>query len=126
MSRWKCVCAYDGTGFSGWQSQQTKDSVQDTLEARLEDVLKMHTRIHGSGRTDSGVHAAGQVVLHARNEDPLGTPPEVISVGRGRFQIYTWGPFETVELTVAEFGACPTDGPCAAPAGEAPTLEAVP
>jgi tRNA pseudouridine38-40 synthase len=61
MSRWKCVCAYDGTGFSGWQSQQTKDSVQDTLEARLEDVLKVHTRIHGSGRTDSGVHAAGQV-----------------------------------------------------------------
>jgi tRNA pseudouridine38-40 synthase len=61
MSRWKCVCAYDGTGFSGWQSQQTKDSVQDTLEARLEDVLKVHTRIHGSGRTDSGVHAVGQV-----------------------------------------------------------------
>jgi tRNA pseudouridine38-40 synthase len=61
MSRWKCVCAYDGTDFSGWQSQQTKDSVQDTLEARLEAILKMPTRIHGSGRTDAGVHAAGQV-----------------------------------------------------------------
>lgn len=61
MSRWKCVCAYDGTAFSGWQSQQTKDSVQDTLEARLEAVLKVPTRIHGSGRTDAGVHAAGQV-----------------------------------------------------------------
>jgi tRNA pseudouridine38-40 synthase len=61
MSRWKCICAYDGTGFSGWQSQRTKDSVQDTLEERLEAVLKVHTRVHGSGRTDSGVHAAGQV-----------------------------------------------------------------
>jgi tRNA pseudouridine38-40 synthase len=61
MKRWKCTCAYDGTGFSGWQSQQTRDSVQDTLEARLELVLKVPTRIHGSGRTDAGVHAAGQV-----------------------------------------------------------------
>jgi tRNA pseudouridine38-40 synthase len=61
MNRWKCVCAYDGTAFSGWQSQRTKDSIQDTLEARLEAVLKVHTRIHGSGRTDAGVHAAGQV-----------------------------------------------------------------
>ncbi|HEY5228726.1 MAG TPA: tRNA pseudouridine(38-40) synthase TruA [Opitutaceae bacterium] len=61
MRRWKCVCAYDGTGFSGWQSQRAKDSVQDALEARLDAILKVPTRIHGSGRTDAGVHAEGQV-----------------------------------------------------------------
>jgi tRNA pseudouridine38-40 synthase len=61
MKRWKCVCAYDGTSFSGWQSQARRDSVQDALEARLAAVLGAPTRIHGSGRTDAGVHAFGQV-----------------------------------------------------------------
>jgi tRNA pseudouridine38-40 synthase len=61
MKRWKCVCAYDGSGFSGWQSQARADSVQDAIEARLADVLGVHERIHASGRTDAGVHASGQV-----------------------------------------------------------------
>jgi len=61
MTRWKCTCAYDGGGFSGWQSQPDGSAVQDVLEARLAEVLGVHCRIHGSGRTDAGVHAAGQV-----------------------------------------------------------------
>jgi tRNA pseudouridine38-40 synthase len=61
MKRWKCVCAYDGGGFSGWQSQPKGDSVQDAIERRLADVLGLQTRTHASGRTDAGVHAAGQV-----------------------------------------------------------------
>lgn len=61
MKRWKCVCAYDGGGFSGWQSQLKGDSVQDAIEARLADILGSATRIHASGRTDAGVHATGQV-----------------------------------------------------------------
>lgn len=61
MKRWKCVCAYDGTGFSGWQSQPKGDSVQDAIEGRLADVLGVASRTHASGRTDAGVHAAGQV-----------------------------------------------------------------
>ncbi len=61
MKRWKCVCAYDGGGFSGWQSQPKGDSVQDAVEARLAAVLGVATRTHASGRTDAGVHASGQV-----------------------------------------------------------------
>ncbi len=61
MKRWKCVCAYDGSEFSGWQSQADGSAVQDVLEARLAAVLGAHTRIHGSGRTDAGAHASGQV-----------------------------------------------------------------
>jgi tRNA pseudouridine38-40 synthase len=61
MKRWRCVCAYDGGGFSGWQSQPKGDSVQDAIEARLAAVLGVHVRIHASGRTDAGVHANGQV-----------------------------------------------------------------
>jgi tRNA pseudouridine38-40 synthase len=61
LKRWKVVCAYDGSGFSGWQSQLAGTSVQDVIESRLADVLGVATRVHGSGRTDSGVHARGQV-----------------------------------------------------------------
>ncbi len=61
MRRWKCICAYDGTGHSGWQSQPAGDSIQDAIEARLAEMLGVKTRIHASGRTDAGVHASGQV-----------------------------------------------------------------
>jgi tRNA pseudouridine38-40 synthase len=59
--RWKCVCAYDGAPFSGWQSQAGGNSIQDVLEARLTQIFGTPRRIHGSGRTDAGVHARAQV-----------------------------------------------------------------
>lgn len=60
--RWKCVCAYDGGAFDGWQSQPGGNAIQDVIERRLREVLKVDdARIHGSGRTDAGVHAFGQV-----------------------------------------------------------------
>jgi tRNA pseudouridine38-40 synthase len=61
FSRWKCLVAYDGTAFSGWQSQPDNNAIQDVIEARLRVMFKREIRIHGSGRTDSGVHAHGQV-----------------------------------------------------------------
>lgn len=59
--RWKCVCAYDGTTFAGWQSQAGGTALQDVIEARLAQIFKTPVRVHGSGRTDAGVHAHGQV-----------------------------------------------------------------
>lgn len=61
LQRWKCVCAYDGTGFAGWQSQARSNAVQDVIEARIAQIFQAPIRIHGSGRTDSGVHARAQV-----------------------------------------------------------------
>lgn len=58
--RWKCICAYDGTSFCGWQSQANGGSVQDAFEAQLATIFKRFIRIHGSSRTDTGVHARGQ------------------------------------------------------------------
>ncbi len=60
-TRWKCVCDYDGRGFTGWQSQPGGRSVQDVIERRLGQIFGRTVRIHGSGRTDAGVHALGQV-----------------------------------------------------------------
>jgi len=58
--RWKCICAYDGTDFDGWQRQPGGNAVQNHLEAALSRVLNAETLTHGSGRTDAGVHACGQ------------------------------------------------------------------
>ncbi len=59
--RWKCVVAYDGTSFNGWQSQEGGNTVQDLIEAQLRRIFGREVPIHGSGRTDSGVHALAQV-----------------------------------------------------------------
>jgi tRNA pseudouridine38-40 synthase len=61
LTRWKCLVAYEGTDFSGWQAQPDKNAVQDHIERRLAELLATEVRIHGSGRTDAGVHARGQV-----------------------------------------------------------------
>ena len=53
--------AYDGTDFEGWQAQPSGRTVQQHIERRLTQLFEHPVRIHGSGRTDSGVHAVGQV-----------------------------------------------------------------
>lgn len=59
--RWKCACSYDGSHYAGWQKQSGQLSVQQVIEAVLEKLFKTRTLIHGSGRTDAGVHALEQV-----------------------------------------------------------------
>jgi tRNA pseudouridine38-40 synthase len=61
LPRWKCAVAYDGTAFTGWQSQLGGRAVQDVIERRLAEIFGREVRVHGSGRTDAGVHARGQV-----------------------------------------------------------------
>ncbi len=59
--RWKCICSYDGGKFHGWQSQKNAEAVQNVIEAVLANIFEKQIRLHGSGRTDTGVHARGQV-----------------------------------------------------------------
>lgn len=59
--RYKCLVSYDGTLFHGFQIQGKLRTVQSEIEAVLLIILKKKTRIHGAGRTDTGVHALGQV-----------------------------------------------------------------
>lgn len=62
MKRYKCIVEYDGTTFVGWQRQTNGYSIQEAIEESLENIFQIPTRIYGSGRTDAGVHARGQVI----------------------------------------------------------------
>ncbi len=59
--RYKMTIEYDGSPFCGWQRQKDANTVQGTIERALSHFVGSPMEIHGSGRTDSGVHAKGQV-----------------------------------------------------------------
>lgn len=62
MAHYKLILAYDGTNFNGFQRQAIKTSVQATFEEALRRLGWQGRAIMPSGRTDSGVHARGQVI----------------------------------------------------------------
>lgn len=61
MPRIRLTVAYVGTRYHGWQIQERGDTIQGMLESRLSRICQAPVRVHGSGRTDAGVHALGQV-----------------------------------------------------------------
>ena len=61
MRNIKLTIEYDGTNFSGWQIQKDKRTIEEELETALAKILKEEVKVIGSGRTDAGVHAMGQV-----------------------------------------------------------------
>lgn len=62
MPRFRMTVEYDGTPYFGWQRQTNGPSVQGALEAAVLSLTKETVSFRGAGRTDSGVHAKGQVV----------------------------------------------------------------
>jgi tRNA pseudouridine38-40 synthase len=62
MPWFKLTIAYDGTDFAGWQAQRDQRTVQAELERAWRKITGESVRVTASGRTDSGVHAIGQVV----------------------------------------------------------------
>lgn len=75
MNTYKLTIAYDGTHYSGWQIQPNGTSIQELIEKALSTILRKPITIHGSGRTDAGVHALGQTAhfthLHPINLDKV-------------------------------------------------------
>jgi tRNA pseudouridine38-40 synthase len=62
MRTFKVTLAYDGTNFAGWQMQAGPRTIQGVFEDALRPIEGHRVVVHAAGRTDAGVHAAGQVV----------------------------------------------------------------
>lgn len=70
MNNYKLTVSYDGTRYHGWQSQKhTNGTIQQKLEDLLERFLGEQVEVHGSGRTDAGVHAVAQIANFKTNKD---------------------------------------------------------
>ena len=70
----KVVLEYDGAKYNGWQLQHNAPTVQGAVEAALQRLFNTSVRVRVAGRTDTGVHAVGQVIAF--------TPPKAIDLRR--------------------------------------------
>jgi len=68
-TNFKIMTEYDGTHFAGWQVQPDRTTVQGELERAISIILNQPVKVIGSGRTDAGVHALGQVANFQANTD---------------------------------------------------------
>ncbi len=78
MRNIKLIIAYDGTCYHGWQIQPNVETIQGTIERKLAQITGETVRLVASGRTDTGVHAMGQVA-HFKTHSSL----DVLSFLRG-------------------------------------------
>ncbi len=73
MNAYKCITAYEGTRYNGWQKQgNTNNTIQGKIEEILSRMIEEPIEIAGSGRTDAGVHALGQVFHFHCEKDLFG------------------------------------------------------
>lgn len=105
MPRYKISIEFDGTRYSGWQRQPNSDTVEEEIESALSRILPEPVDIIGQGRTDSGVHAEGQV---AHFDFPNQLKPERILyalLGVLPHDIAVWDIQEVVDDFHARFDA---------------------
>ncbi|MBS1873475.1 MAG: tRNA pseudouridine(38-40) synthase TruA [Acidobacteria bacterium] len=77
MRTWKLTLEYDGTKYRGWQEQRNARTVMGELRTALEAFFGGEVDLHGSGRTDAGVHAIAQVA-HVRSKTTARRHPDQI------------------------------------------------
>lgn len=94
MTRYKAIIAYDGTNFNGFQKQPNGRTVQEEIEQTLTKMANgKEITVFGSGRTDAGVHAMGQVIHFDY--------PEERPLERMRFALDTQSPEDIAVKEVA-------------------------
>lgn len=81
MTRYRLTIEYDGTPYTGWQSQREGTGVQDALCAALENLSGARAVFFGAGRTDTGVHARGQVAHLDIADDSAAWTPDKLMAG---------------------------------------------
>jgi tRNA pseudouridine38-40 synthase len=78
MAKYKLTLEYEGTSYSGWQTQKNARSIQETLTEAARKLLGQEVDVQGAGRTDAGVHALAQVA-HLETDKAL--PPKKLLEG---------------------------------------------
>ena len=63
MRRIKLTVAYDGTNYCGWQLQPNGVTIEEVLNKALSELLREEIQVIGASRTDSGVHARGNIAV---------------------------------------------------------------
>ncbi len=89
MKRIKMTVAYDGSAYNGWQCQSNGTGVQDVLNERLSGLYGCEVSVQGSGRTDSGVHALGQVCHYDVPADASSLPDDRVWLALNAVLPYT-------------------------------------
>lgn len=80
MRNLKLTIQYDGTKYCGWQKQPSSSGIQGTIEYAIYEITKEKVNITGSGRTDAGVHALGQVANFKTNSSiPIAKIPDALN-----------------------------------------------
>jgi len=101
LNNYKLLIQYEGTNYAGWQIQSNAVTIQQKITIAIETILKHKVILNGSGRTDSGVHAIGQVA-NFRTESEL-------NLYKFKFQLNSILPDDisvlSAELTNPEFHA---------------------
>lgn len=69
MNNYKMIIQYDGTNYAGWQIQENAITIQQEISSAIKIILKQDVNLIGSGRTDAGVHALGQVANFKTEKD---------------------------------------------------------
>ncbi len=67
--KFRAVISYDGTGFSGWQVQPGKKTIQSEIERCLSQILQQKIKVQSCGRTDTGVHASRHYISFVARTD---------------------------------------------------------
>lgn len=80
MRNLKLTIQYDGMKYCGWQKQPNSPGIQGTIEYAIYEITKEKVNITGSGRTDAGVHALGQVANFKTNSSiPVDRIPDALN-----------------------------------------------